>query len=313
MNAGGGDGMRLEGPRHSFVRLPCDATIFVPSSAENMNHIFDSASPVCSRIRCLHQHGETVSSWKERLRASDSTDTPVTPQLASKYLSSMSKRTPSERAQNFENGECKSRNSRAIQYPHGNNKQASVGVRLLSVNIRAPNQIHYQTVKVMACGTNGKRLMMNCLFDSGDETTLVTEKVARALNVVGSTASVIVNGIGNFVEMLPKICDNIRSICFRCGDCKHLESLQLADEQEEDLLIHAIQPFRSRIQSRQEEDKAEETLNKFWELDSISILCQQENYDTGCGVFTNCALAEHKVSEINPATLRAVFTEVQIM
>ncbi|KRX92102.1 hypothetical protein T4E_10859 [Trichinella pseudospiralis] len=161
-----------------------------------MSHIFDSASPVCSRIRCLHQHGETVSSWKERLRASDSTDTPVTPQLASKYLSSMSKRTPSERAQNFE-------------YPHGNNKQASVGVRLLSVNIRAPNQIHYQTVKVMACGTNGKRLMMNCLFDSGDETTLVTEKVARALNVVGSTASVIVNGIGS-MHSSPAIARRVR-------------------------------------------------------------------------------------------------------
>ncbi|KRZ40145.1 hypothetical protein T4C_1464 [Trichinella pseudospiralis] len=75
----------------------------------------------------------------------------------------------------------------------------------------------------------------------------------------------------------------------------------------------AIQPFRSRIQSRQEEDKAEETLNKFWELDSISILCQQENYDTGCGVFTNCALAEHKVSEINPATLRANFLEIFVL
>ncbi|KRZ25201.1 hypothetical protein T4B_2351 [Trichinella pseudospiralis] len=82
-----------------------------------MNHIFDSASPVCSRIRCLHQHGETVSSWKERLRASDSTDTPVTPQLASKYLSSMSKRTPSERAQNFEVKDCRRGEQQQLPMP----------------------------------------------------------------------------------------------------------------------------------------------------------------------------------------------------
>ncbi|KRZ00804.1 hypothetical protein T11_8764 [Trichinella zimbabwensis] len=62
--------MRLEGPRHSLVWFPSDAAIFQPSSAErdtvsmetsrrtavsgandfaDINHIFGSASPVCSR------------------------------------------------------------------------------------------------------------------------------------------------------------------------------------------------------------------------------------------------------------------------
>ncbi|KRX59200.1 hypothetical protein T09_12309 [Trichinella sp. T9] len=115
---------------------------------------------------------------------------------------------------------------------------------------------------------NGQRLTVNCLFDSGAETTLVTEEVARALNLVETPETVTVKGIGGIqcaptvarrvrfrlspvdtnqsgvgdkpIEALtlPRICDDIHSVPVRCDEWKHLQHLQLPEEEDEKLPIN---------------------------------------------------------------------------
>ncbi|KRY85398.1 hypothetical protein T4B_1638 [Trichinella pseudospiralis] len=46
--------------------------------------------------------------------------------------------------------------------------------RALLANTRGSTRIRFQTVKAIATGANGKQLVINCLFDSGAEQTLVT-------------------------------------------------------------------------------------------------------------------------------------------
>ncbi|KRY26137.1 hypothetical protein T01_6187, partial [Trichinella spiralis] len=218
--------------------------------------------------------------------------------------------------------------------------------RVLLANIRGSTRIRFQTVKAIATGANGQRLTVNCLFDSGAETTLVTEEVARALNLVGTSETVTVKGIGGIqcaptvarrvrfrlspvdtnqsgvgdksIEALtlPRICDDIPSVPVRCDKWKHLQHLQLPEEEDEKLPIHVLigvdsygrflgekllrgnptdpvaiettlgwvvfgpvnPPSTSqyRYHCAQIEDHMEQTLRKFWELDSIGIQHQED-------------------------------------
>ncbi|KRY37305.1 hypothetical protein T01_3945 [Trichinella spiralis] len=113
-----------------------------------------------------------------------------------------------------------------------------------------------ESVKAIAHGANGKRLVINCLLYRGAEQTLVTEDRARALGLVGVAETVIVKGIGgihctptlarrvgfrlSLVKTLARICDNIQSVPVRCGDWKHLQHLRIAKEQDEKLPVHVL-------------------------------------------------------------------------
>ncbi|XP_003369727.1 conserved hypothetical protein [Trichinella spiralis] len=142
--------------------------------------------------------------------------------------------------------------------------------RVLHGNTRGSARIRFQTVKAIATGANGKRLVINCLFDSGAEQTLVTEDTARALGLVGMAESVTVKGIGGIhctptlarrvrfrlspvkannhdldVEpiealTLPRICDDIQSVPVRCDNWKHLQHLRIPEEQDEKLPVHVL-------------------------------------------------------------------------
>ncbi|KRX79184.1 hypothetical protein T06_10017 [Trichinella sp. T6] len=142
--------------------------------------------------------------------------------------------------------------------------------RVLLANTRGSARIRFQTVKAIATGANGQRLTVNCMFDSGAETTLVTEEVARALNLEETPETVTVKGIGGIqcaptvarrvrfrlspvdtnqsgvgdkpIEALtlPRICDDIHSVPVRCDEWKHLQHLQLPEEEDEKLPIHVL-------------------------------------------------------------------------
>ncbi|KRY47867.1 hypothetical protein T03_13929 [Trichinella britovi] len=81
--------------------------------------------------------------------------------------------------------------------------------RVLLANTRGSARSQFQTVKAIATGANGQRLTVNCLFDSGAETTLVTEEVARALNLVGTSETVTVKGIGG-IQCAPTVTRRVR-------------------------------------------------------------------------------------------------------
>ncbi|KRX13086.1 Pol polyprotein, partial [Trichinella nelsoni] len=145
--------------------------------------------------------------------------------------------------------------------------------RVLLANTRGSTRIRFQTVKAIGVeweGANGKRLVINCLFDSGAEQTLVTEDTARALGLVGMPESVTVKGIGGIhctptlarrvsfrlspvkandhdldVEpiealTLSQICDDIQSVPVQCDNWKHLQHLRIPEEQEEKLPVHVL-------------------------------------------------------------------------
>ncbi|KRY44740.1 hypothetical protein T03_14432, partial [Trichinella britovi] len=142
--------------------------------------------------------------------------------------------------------------------------------RVLLANTRGSARIRFQTVKAIATGANGKRLVINCLFDSGAEQTRVTEDTAKALGLVGMAESVTVKGIGSThctptlgrrarfrlslvkandhdldVEpiealTLPQICDDIQLVPVRCDNWKHLQHLRIPEEQDEKLPVHVL-------------------------------------------------------------------------
>ncbi|KRZ02713.1 hypothetical protein T11_3364 [Trichinella zimbabwensis] len=198
--------------------------------------------------------------------------------------------------------------------------------RVLLANTRGPTRIRFQTVKAIASGANGQRLTVNCLFDSGAERQ-TTEEVARASNLVGTSETVTVKGIGGIqcaptvarrvrfclspvdtnqsgvgdklIEALtlPRICDDIQSVPIRSGDGKHLQHLQIPEEQDEKLPVHVLMGVDAygrflrwvvfgpvnppptsqyRCHCVQIEDNMEHLLKKFWELEAIGIQQQEE-------------------------------------
>ncbi|KRZ47712.1 hypothetical protein T02_6517 [Trichinella nativa] len=142
--------------------------------------------------------------------------------------------------------------------------------RVLLANTRGSARIRFQTMKAIATGANGKRLVINCLFDSGAEQTRVTEDTAKALGLVGMAESVTVKGIGSThctptlgrrvrfrlslvkandhdldVEpiealTLTQICDDIQLVPVRCDNWKHLQHLRIPEEQDEKLPVHVL-------------------------------------------------------------------------
>ncbi|KRY45624.1 hypothetical protein T03_3781 [Trichinella britovi] len=142
--------------------------------------------------------------------------------------------------------------------------------RVLLANTRGSARIRFQTVKAIATSANVKRLVINCLFDSDAEQTLVTEDTAKALGLVGMAESVTVKGIGGIhctptlarrvrfrlspvkandhdldvepTEALthPQFCDDIQSVPVRCDNWKHLQHLRIPGEQDEKLPVHVL-------------------------------------------------------------------------
>ncbi|XP_003376922.1 hypothetical protein Tsp_01095 [Trichinella spiralis] len=160
-------------------------------------------------------------------------------------------------------------------------------------------RIRFRTVKAIAHGANGKRLVINCLLYRGAEQTLVTEDRARALGLVGVAETVIVKGIGG-IHCTPTLARRVgfrlslvKSVPVRCGDWKHLQHLRIAKEQDEKLPVHVLisvdsygrfldekilraSTFQYRCHCAQIEDNMEQLLKKFWELKSIGIQHQEE-------------------------------------
>ncbi|KRZ04078.1 hypothetical protein T11_4559 [Trichinella zimbabwensis] len=223
--------------------------------------------------------------------------------------------------------------------------EASANVLLTSTH--GPTRIRFQTIRAIAHGTDGKRMTVNCLFDSAAERTLVREDVAQTLGLAGPIETITVKGIHGIhchsaasrriqlrlsplkshphegvnqpIEALTltKICDDIPSVPFRSKDWKHLEQLHLTEERDTNLPIHILigldfygrflgekilrgghdDPVAiettlgwvvfgpvnpspnptSQINCVQIENEIEQTLKKFWELDSIGIKPQEEN------------------------------------
>ncbi|KRX65791.1 hypothetical protein T06_15700, partial [Trichinella sp. T6] len=146
--------------------------------------------------------------------------------------------------------------------------EASANV-LLTSNY-GPTRIRFQTIRAIAHGTDGKRMTVNCLFDSAAERTLVRENVAQTLRLAGPIETITVKGIHGIychsaasrriqlrlspfkshpheevnqpIEALTltKICDDIPSVPFRSKDWKYLERLHLPEERDMNLPIHIL-------------------------------------------------------------------------
>ncbi|KRY55329.1 hypothetical protein T03_5832 [Trichinella britovi] len=223
--------------------------------------------------------------------------------------------------------------------------EASANVLLTSTY--GPTRIRFQTIRAIAHGTDGKQVIVNCLFDSAAERTLVREDVAQNLGLAGPIETITVKGIHGIhchsaasrriqlrlsplkshpheginqpIEALTltKICDDIPSVPFRSKDWKHLEQLHLTEERDTNLPIHVLigldfygqflgekilrgnhnDPVAiettlgwvvfgpvnpspnptSQVNCVQIENEIEQTLKKFWELDSIGIKPRDEN------------------------------------
>ncbi|XP_003372595.1 hypothetical protein Tsp_10353 [Trichinella spiralis] len=131
-------------------------------------------------------------------------------------------------------------------------------------------RIRFQTIRAIAHGAEGKRMTVNCLFDSAAERTLVREDVAQTLGLAGPIETITVKGMHSIhcnsaasrriqlrlsplksyhheggnqpIEALTltKICDDIPSVSFRSKDWKHLEQLHLPEERDTNLPIHIM-------------------------------------------------------------------------
>ncbi|KRZ31000.1 hypothetical protein T4C_2681 [Trichinella pseudospiralis] len=108
-------------------------------------------------------------------------------------------------------------------------------------------------------------------FKRGAENSLVTEDTAKTLGLVGVEETVTVKEISSIYciqTLTRRICDDIQSVLIRCRDWKHLQHLQIPEEQEEKLSVHC--------HCVQIEDNMEHLLKKFWELESMGIQQQEE-------------------------------------
>ncbi|KRY46853.1 hypothetical protein T03_17111, partial [Trichinella britovi] len=146
--------------------------------------------------------------------------------------------------------------------------EASANVLLTSTH--GPTRIRFQTIRAIAHGAEGKRMTVNCLFDSAAERTLVREDVAQTLRLAGPIETITMKGIHGIychsaasrriqlrlsplkshpheevnqpIEALTltKIYDDIPSVPFRSKDWKHLERLHLPEERDMNLPIHIL-------------------------------------------------------------------------
>ncbi|XP_003367212.1 hypothetical protein Tsp_14493, partial [Trichinella spiralis] len=71
--------------------------------------------------------------------------------------------------------------------------EASANVLLTSTH--GLTRIRFQTIRAIAHGTEGKRMTVNCLFDSAAERTLVREDVSQTLGLAGPIKTITVKGI----------------------------------------------------------------------------------------------------------------------
>ncbi|KRZ75456.1 hypothetical protein T10_7931 [Trichinella papuae] len=171
--------------------------------------------------------------------------------------------------------------------------------RVLLANTRGPDRVRFQTVKAIAHGANGKQLVINCLFDSGAERTLVTEDTAKALGLVGVAETVPPaktnqHDLGReLIEALtfPRIYDDIQSVPIRSREWKHLQHLWITEEQDEKLPVHVLigvdtmgclwsgestADLQCRCHGAQIEENMDHLLKKFRELESISVQHQEK-------------------------------------
>ncbi|KRZ75318.1 hypothetical protein T10_11327 [Trichinella papuae] len=146
--------------------------------------------------------------------------------------------------------------------------EATANVLLTSTH--SPARIRFQTIRAIAHGAEGNRIIVNCLFDSAAERTLVREDVAQILGLAEPIETITEKGINGihchsatsrtiqlrlsplnsdhheranqFIEALTltKICDDIPSVPFRSKDWKHLEPLHLSEEWDANLPIHIL-------------------------------------------------------------------------
>ncbi|KRZ56424.1 hypothetical protein T02_3210 [Trichinella nativa] len=149
-------------------------------------------------------------------------------------------------------------------------EKTEAGANVLLTSTYGPTRIRFQTIRAIAHGTDGKRMTVNCLYDSAAERTLVREDVAQTLRLAGPIQTITVKGIHGIychsaasrriqlrlsplkshpheevnqpIEALTltKIRDDIPSVPFRSKDWKHLERLHLPEERDMNLPIHIL-------------------------------------------------------------------------
>ncbi|KRY55050.1 hypothetical protein T03_8481 [Trichinella britovi] len=102
-----------------------------------------------------------------------------------------------------------------------------------------------QIVRAFAHGTGDRRMVVNCLFDTGAERSFIREDVAQELGLRGEKLSVTVHGFGGGSKELQES----MLVHFHLSPCPprisargwpHLRDLGLADEEEEDLTVHVV-------------------------------------------------------------------------
>ncbi|KRX34629.1 hypothetical protein T05_5743 [Trichinella murrelli] len=117
-----------------------------------------------------------------------------------------------------------------------------------------PTRIRFQTIRAITHGAEGKRMIVSCLFDSAAERTL-REDVAQTLGLAGPIETIIILRGGH---------DDPVAIETTPGW----------------VVFGPVNPSpnpTSQVNCVQVENEIEQTLKKFWELDSIGIKPQDEN------------------------------------
>ncbi|KRZ48797.1 hypothetical protein T02_13788 [Trichinella nativa] len=130
--------------------------------------------------------------------------------------------------------------------------EASANVLLTSSH--GPTRIRFQTIRAIAHGAEGKRMTVSCLFDSAVERTL-REDVAQTLGLAGPIETITILRGGH---------DDPVAIETTPGW----------------VVFGPVNPSpnpTSQVNCVQIESEIEQTLKKFWELDSIGIKPQDEN------------------------------------
>ncbi|KRX70907.1 hypothetical protein T06_11700 [Trichinella sp. T6] len=130
--------------------------------------------------------------------------------------------------------------------------EASANVQLTSSH--GPTRIRFQTIRAIAHGAEGKRMTVSCLFDSAAERTQ-REDVAQTLGLAGPIETITILRGGH---------DDPVAIETTPGW----------------VVFDPVNPSpnpTSQVNCVQIESEIEQTVKKFWELDSIGIKPQDEN------------------------------------